>query len=96
MSQLPSSDYWRSAGLAASARGDLPQAAECLNRYLAQAPHDTATHYSLAAIYLQSGRADYAVQLLDALVGSQPQNPDAHYYRGCVFQQAGRAAEAAS
>jgi tetratricopeptide (TPR) repeat protein len=95
MSGLPSADHWRTAGLEASARGDLPRAADYLNRYLARAPHDTATHYTLAAIYVQSGRADYAVQLLDGLVRSQPQNPDAHFYRGCIFQQTGRTAEAA-
>ena len=94
MSGLPSADHWRTAGLEASARGDLSTAADYLNRYLARAPHDTATHYTLATIYLQSGRADYAVQLLDGLVRSQPQNADAHFYRGCVFQQAGRPQEA--
>ena len=87
-------DHWRSYGLAAAARGDWATAADALNRYLVGAPHDTEAHYALAGVYLQSGRPDYAVQLMDGLVRAQPQNADAAFYRGCVFQQSGRQPEA--
>lgn len=94
MHETQSPHYWLSLAHAALQRGDETAAADAFNRYLSRAPHDTATHYTLATLYLKLGRPDYAVQLMDGLVRQQPQNPDAACYRGAVLAQAGRTPEA--
>jgi tetratricopeptide (TPR) repeat protein len=96
MSQPISAEHWRVSGMAAVQRGDLGTAADHLNRYLSATPHDTATHHTLASVYLQSGRPDFALQLMEGLVRQQPQNSDAFYLRGWVLGQVGRSAEAAA
>lgn len=94
MFETASPDHWLRLANEALQREDYARAADAFNRYLAQAPHDTATHYTLAMVYIKSGRPDYAVQLLDGLVRQQPQNADAAFYRGAMLAAAGRSSEA--
>lgn len=63
----------------AERRGDLPAAQKAYKEALADDPQDAWTRFALARVYLRSGQAQAARDLVDEQVRKHPEDPDALY-----------------
>jgi len=69
--------------------GELAEAACLYNEILASQPdHIHAMHY-LGVVYIQSGRFDLAISLIERVVHLAPDDPHAFYNLGIAYQQSG-------
>ncbi|WP_371366830.1 cellulose synthase subunit BcsC-related outer membrane protein [Pseudomonas sp. QL9] len=82
--RLPASVHVRALRAAqvaklAERRGDLPAAQKAYKEALADDPQDAWTRFALARVYLRSGQAQAARDLVDEQVRKRPEDPDALY-----------------